>query len=193
MLICATGARLPGRVIERRANSLTVAIVVPVGALGPRELDGMAVEYANPCGRVRFAGVMRTSAGPDCVRVQIDAPELVSVVQQRAYFRAEVERPVELETPEGRLNTYTVDLGGGGMLLAEHGALVKDEVVDFVLHAVAGAPILGRARTVRVDAEGRPALEFVTISIPDRWRLVRFTMDLQRSGRPAPAPAPPTG
>ena len=179
----ASGESLPGRVLHRRASSLTIAIVVPWAALGTDELEGLIVEYTNPCGSVRFTGKVTASQRQDCVRIKVRSPELVSVVQQRAYVRAEVERPVEVETPDGSLHTRTVDLSGGGMRLAERGALVCGETVGFAVDVSPGArPIVGTARTVRFDAEARPALEFVSISVADRWRLVRFILELQRDG-----------
>jgi len=179
-LIATSGLTLPGRIFRRRANSLTIAIVVPC-SLSQSELDGLIVEYANPCGRVRFTGDMSTTAGQDCVRLNVDNPQLVSVVQQRAYVRVTVQLPVSIETDGGSLPTMTVDVSGGGMLLADHGRLIRGETVPFELELPGARPIAGTARTVRFDAEARPALEFVSIPMADRWRLVRFTLDLQRN------------
>jgi hypothetical protein len=188
MLLSASGMMLPGRVFHRRADSLTIAIVVPLAALDPAELDGLVVEYTNPCGRVRFTGILTAIDGGDCIRINVEAPELISVVQQRAYIRADLECPVVVDTADGCLRTHTVDLSGGGMRLADHGSLVRNETVRFALEAFSDAhPIVGTARTVRFDAEARPALEFVSIGVADRWRLVRLTLDLQRD-RIGPAP-----
>jgi len=183
-LMGASGMTLPGRVIRRRADSLTIAVLAPSSVLSASELDNLEVEYSNPCGRVRFTGKMSVSDGQDCVRVHVRAPELISVVQQRAYVRADVEVPVVLETEVGCLRTRTVDLSGGGMRLADHGSLAKNVTAPFVLTLPGVSPITGTAPTVRFDAEARPALEFVSISVADRWRLVRFTLDLQRDGLP---------
>ncbi len=180
-LYLSDGEKLPARVIERRKNSLWVVIVIPVQHLDSSRLDGLVLEYANPCGRVRLEGKIAVEDRPDGPVLRIDDADLIEAVQERAYMRVQATCPVVICAGKKRLESSTVDLSGGGLLLAEPDLLALWDEIDFELTINHEShPIVGSARVVRIDAKGRPALNFMSISFADRWRLVRFTLDNQR-------------
>ncbi len=116
----------------------------------------------------------------------MDAPRSVEVLQEREYVRINAARPVLVYAGSDLLEiqSYTVDLSGGGFLLAGPDTLQIGEELSFQLslnHDV--MPISGRARVVRVDRQGRRAAVFHEITDLDRRRLVRFIFECQRTER----------
>ncbi|HEX5308124.1 MAG TPA: PilZ domain-containing protein [Solirubrobacteraceae bacterium] len=107
-------------------------------------------------------------------------------VQRREYVRVMSARPVLVyRGRDGRsVSSYTVDVSGGGMMLAGPDALQQGEQISFRLTIAQGdPPIEGWARVVRGDRAGRRCVAFTTIGDLDRRRLVRFVFERQRMER----------
>jgi two-component system chemotaxis response regulator CheY len=98
--------------------------------------------------------------------------------EQRDFTRVGNALPIRVIPDGGRpLITVTIDLSGGGLLLSR-GQLAIGTGVDFCLELGPGeVPINGRARAVRIDAEGRPALAFEHVSVDDHERLIAYLHD----------------
>jgi c-di-GMP-binding flagellar brake protein YcgR len=112
------------------------------------------------------------------------APRSVEVLQERRHVRIRAARRVVVygRGVDDRVESFTVDVGAGGLLLTGSGTLVVGDEITFNLALTAGAlPITGTARVVRVDALGRCAVSFGQISDPDRRRLVEFILECRRS------------
>jgi hypothetical protein len=174
------------RVLERGPDSLLVAIMVPVGRLSNSELDGMVVEFVGPQGRVRLTGTisLEDPSDPDVLRV--DAPRSIEVLQEREYVRIMSARPAIVYGGKGRMpvESFTVDISGGGFLLAGPDTLKIGEEVQFQLTLTPGVlQISGTGEVVRVDRQGRRAVAFKSITELDRRRLIRFIFEIQRSER----------
>jgi len=179
-------ARIPARVLEASPDSVLVALTVPTRPLTAAQLNALVLEYNSARGRVRLHG--SSAAGdpnePDLLR--LDGPRSVEVLQERRYVRIQSARPVLVYcgSDNGRIESYTIDVSGGGFLLAGPGSLTVGEEVSFRLSIASGsAPISGTGRVVRIDAMGRRAVAFESISDLDRRRLVRFIFDCQRAER----------
>jgi c-di-GMP-binding flagellar brake protein YcgR len=83
-----------------------------------------------------------------------------------------------------QMQSFTVDVSGGGLLLAGPDTLAVGEELTFRLTLTPGVtPVSGTGRVVRVDGQGRRAVEFESISDLDRRRLVRFIFECQRDER----------
>ncbi|MHB8233123.1 MAG: flagellar brake protein [Solirubrobacteraceae bacterium] len=182
----AAGGRIPARVIERGPNTLLLAILVPTKPFSASDLDGLVLEYPGPRGRVRLRGtaMMEDPKEPDLLR--IEAPRSIEVLQEREYVRIQSARPVVVYAGGDRqeVQSYTVDLSGGGFLLAGPDTLKVGEEVKFQLTITQGVlPITGKGKVVRIDSRGRLAVSFQDISDLDRRRLVRFIFECQRSER----------
>jgi c-di-GMP-binding flagellar brake protein YcgR len=81
-----------------------------------------------------------------------------------------------------QVQSFTVDVSGGGLLLAGPDSLAIGDELSFRLTLTPGVtPVTGSGRVVRIDARGRRAVEFEKISDLDRRRLVRFIFECQRS------------
>jgi hypothetical protein len=179
------GGRIPARVTACESGSLTVAIMVPTKPLSESQLAALVVDYSDVRGRVRLHGaaVVVDPNEPDLLR--IDDPRSIEILQQREFVRVQSARPVALSSPRDALHidTYTVDLSGGGFMLAGPDSLKVGFEVHFRLSLGEDAlPIAGKGMVVRID-RGRPAVAIEELSDLDRRRLVRFIFDCQRVER----------
>jgi len=180
------GGRVPARVLERGADTLLVAITVPTRPLSPAQMAELIIEYTGNRGRVRLRGscVMEDPSDSDLVR--INKPRSVEVLQEREYVRIRSSRPVLVYSSreQQQIQSYTVDVSGGGLLLAGPETLRIGEEVRFRLTLESGAlPVTGTGHVVRTDGHGRLGVVFDEISDLDRRRLVRFIFECQRAER----------
>jgi two-component system, chemotaxis family, chemotaxis protein CheY len=116
-----------------------------------------------------------------CSRRPGPAPEPEALDDLREFTRVRVALPVVVETTDGgtRFETVTVDLSGGGMLLAG-GPLTLDVTVRVRLELQSDdAPVEAVARVVRFTDGGQPALAFEHIPLGDHERLTTRLQDLQ--------------
>jgi hypothetical protein len=185
-LVPAGGKGLPARVLACAPDTLLVAIIVPVEPLSYRQLDGLVLEFVAPQGRVRLTGTVSIEdpAEPDVVR--IDGPRSIEVLQEREYVRISSARPAIVYGGPDKfpMQSYTVDLSGGGFLLAGPDSLRIGDEVQFQLTLTPGVLLIsGTGRVVRVDAQGRRAVAFESITELDRRRLIRFIFECQRAER----------
>ncbi|MGA2455639.1 MAG: PilZ domain-containing protein [Solirubrobacteraceae bacterium] len=177
---------LPARVLERGPDALLVAIMVPTEPLSQRQLDGLVIEFVAPQGRVRLTGTatLADPADPDVVR--IEHPRSIEVLQEREYVRIRAARPAVVYAGPGRtaVQSFTVDVSGGGFLLAGPDTLRIGDELQFQLTLTPGVlTISGIGKVVRVDAQGHRAVAFKSISELDRRRLIRFIFECQRDER----------
>jgi two-component system chemotaxis response regulator CheY len=102
--------------------------------------------------------------------------------EQRDFVRLDVALPVVLQAEDGtRLDTVTIDVSGGGILVAA-GSMAPGASVDFRLDLCLGeTPIAGRARVVRIIDDGRSALAFEQVSIADHERLIDYITNPERT------------
>ncbi len=185
-LVPAGGRSLPARVLERSADTLLVAIMVPTEPLSQRQLEGIVLEFLTAQGRVRLSGAatVENPSEPDVLR--IDRPRSVEVLQEREFVRIRAARPAlvfggPVEIP---IQSFTVDISGGGFLLAGSDALRSGDQIEFQLTLVPGELVIsGTGRVVRVDPQGHRAIAFESIAEVDRRRLIRFIFDCQRAER----------
>jgi len=175
------GAGIPARVLDSHAGTLRVAIMVPNAPLGAAALQNAVVEFMGAQGRVRLAGAA-TMEEADVLR--FDSPRSLDVVQEREYVRLRSARPVLLFGGEeyARVDGCTVDISGGGFLLAGGDALKIGDEVQFELQLALGElPVCGTGTVVRIDARGHRGVVFHEIKDLDRRRLVRFIFECQRA------------
>jgi hypothetical protein len=185
-LVPPGGKGITARVLESGSEALQVAIMVPIGPLSARDLDGLVLEFVAPQGRVRLSGTatIEDPSDPDVVR--IESPRSIEVLQEREYVRIRSARPALVYAGPNRtaVESYTVDLSGGGFLLAGPDTLKIGEEVRFTLTLKQNELVIsGTGEVVRVDRQGRRAVAFKSIAELDRRRLIRFIFDCQRAER----------
>jgi c-di-GMP-binding flagellar brake protein YcgR len=142
----------------------------------------IVLEHANPGGLVRLLGRTTVTRTDDGLLVRIDEPQLVEVVQQRAHVRVNARCPLTLTpTESGEVtNTHTADVSAGGALVADANVASVGDELKFEISITPGqAPVTGTAQVARIDDQGRAGLYFLDIASYERWRLIRFTLEVQ--------------
>lgn len=181
-----SGGKIPARVLESAPSALAIAIMVPTKPFSHAELDGLVFEFNSSRGRVRLRGTTIMVDPAEADVLHIEGPRSVEVLQEREYVRISSARPVLVYAGGDRMQiqSYTVDLSGGGCLLAGPDTLKAGDELQFQLTLTPGVlPVTGKGRVVRIDAQGRRAVCFEEISDLDRRRLVRFIFECQRAER----------
>ncbi len=183
-IVRPSGERVQARVVEREGEQVLVALMFRVERpLDDGRLDELQLEFTNRRGRVRLQGTVTLE---DRELLRFCGLHPLELIQQREYVRVQSTRPVLVLTgsSQGTIQTYSVDLSGGGMLLAGPSTLKVGEQVQFRLTTAKGAPpITGVGTVVRTDTQGRRALCFDEIGEGEHRRLVRFIFDCQRAER----------
>lgn len=182
-LIPSSGEKLPARVLESGPQRLLVALMVPADTLTRGQLDGAVLEFNSANGRVRLTGTAALDPS-DREVVCIERPSAVEVAQERQAFRIKTARPVLLYVGPSRMEvqSFTVDVSGGGFLLAGPDWLKVGEEIQFLLTLTPGALVIsGTGKVVRIDAQGHRAIVFDEVSELDRRRTVRFIFETQRA------------
>ncbi len=130
---------------------------MPTPPLSASQLEGMVVEFHGAHGRVRLSGAaaIEDPTEPDVLR--IDAPRSIEVVQEREYVRIKSARPVLVYGGPDliQIESYTVDISGGGFLLAGPDALKVGDEVEFQLELNPGEPPVVRDGQGRADRPPR--------------------------------------
>jgi hypothetical protein len=183
----ADGEQIPARVVESREDAVLVAVLVPIEPLDAAGLEGATLEFVSPRGRTRLCGAMSVKdplEDPDLL--YIEDLRSIELLQQREYVRVRAARPVLVYVgrDQRQISSYTVDVSGGGFLLAGPDTLRVGEQIRFQLTIAPGdAPITGAGKVVRSDAQGRRSVAFTSITDLNQRRLVRFIFDCQRAER----------
>jgi c-di-GMP-binding flagellar brake protein YcgR len=108
------------------------------------------------------------------------------VSQRREFVRLQTKRPLLVYVGSDRrpIQTFAVDIAGGGLLLAGPDMLELGEEVEFQLTLASGnPPIVGAGTVVRSDVKGHRAISFSEMSDGNRRRLVRFIFARERAER----------
>lgn len=178
--------RIAARVLEVSPQALLVAIMVATQPLTRSQLDEMVLEFVGPQGRVRLAGTTSVNDPSERDVLRIENPRSVEVLQEREFVRLRAARPVivYLGAERMQVESFTVDISGGGMLLAGPDTLRTGEEFQFLLTLAQGeVPVSGSGRVVRIDAMGRRACAFAQIAETERRRLVHYIFECQREER----------
>jgi two-component system, chemotaxis family, chemotaxis protein CheY len=136
---------------------------------------------AKPFNRRTVLETVHNALGPAALRESDLVPEPaaeragVPDDERREFVRLTDALAVVIDVGEAApIHASTVDLSGGGMLLATSALDVGDEVAFRLDLGIGEAPIAGRARVVRVTADGQSALEFERVHIADHERLTAY-------------------
>jgi hypothetical protein len=178
------GEQLPALMAHREDGDLFLTLLVR-GDIGlmPEAGRVLAVEFVTARGLVSLRGVGRRDAGYLRFRPEDD----YEVRQRRRWHRVPSVHPAAVllgADPPGELDTYTIEMGGGGLLLAGPLAARLDDEVAFRLRLPDGErPVTGRGRVVRLDGAGPRAISFEEIGSVDRERIIRYALAASRSVR----------
>jgi PilZ domain len=183
-IVRPSGERVQARVAEGDGQTLLIALMFRTERpFQSGRLDGLVLEFTSSRGRIRLQGTVRLE---DRELLRFSDLHSVEVIQEREYVRVPATRPVAVSSASNRtsIQTFSVDLSGGGMLLAGPGTLKVGERIEFRLTtAQGGSPIVGTGTVVRTDSQGRRAVCFDEIGEGDHRRLVRYIFECQRAER----------
>jgi hypothetical protein len=194
-LTTSDGAELAVRTFARGPDVALVVLVDLDESLDPERLGTAVLEYNSTRGVVRLRG---EAVLEDRSLLRFEAQDDAEVTQRREFVRVHTPQAVTLKNsdPEASeqeapvrsadldLHAHTVDVSGGGMLVAGVAGLSAGDSVRFSMQTGAGEmPIAGLARVVRVLDDGKLALVFEQIEEADRQRLIRFVFECMRNAR----------
>lgn len=120
--------------------------------------------------------------------MRIDHDGAVQLLQARAFIRADLETDVFLRhavTAQEQW-TSTIDLSGGGALLARTAGAREGDSFDFEIElSEHEPPVSGRLRVVRLTGARQMGVQFTELAEADQGRLVRHVVDVQAAAREA--------
>lgn len=182
ILTTPAGEELPVRTFERGEEVVLVVLIDLDDERENESVQSAELEYTSRRGLVKLRG---DAEFEDRRLIRFHPHGDAEVLQRRDFVRVHTPRPVSVQSDEeGKRYVHTVDLSGGGMLLADAETLGVDQTIRFAISVVTGElPIEGVARVVRVREDGKPALVFDQIAEHDRQRLIRFVFECMRTGR----------
>jgi hypothetical protein len=181
-LTTPSGEELPVRTFERGEEVVLVVLVDIDGDPESEPVDAADLEYTSRRGLIKLHG---EAVFEDRSLIRFRPHGDAEILQRRDFVRVHTAHPVTLESgDEGTYRVHTVDLSGGGMLLAEAETLAVDQTIRFVIAVGADQePVEGVARVVGIRENGKRALTFEQISEHDRQRLIRFVFECMRNAR----------
>lgn len=181
-LTTPTGEEVPVRTFERGEEVVLVVLINLDDEHGSEPVEAARLEYTSRRGLVKLSG---EAVFEDQSLIHFHPHGDAEVLQRRDFVRVLAPNPVTFISDEdSRQRVHTVDLSGGGMLLADGEGLEVDQTIYFAITIVTTElPIEGIARVVRIREDGKRALVFEQISDHDRQRLIRFVFECMRTAR----------
>lgn len=151
-------------------------------AFAPSGIPGF-VEFVAAEGVCQLPGVA-VARGPGAVVFEHSGG--VELLRRRAFVRAPLELAMTLTRVEQgglALAVCTIDVSGGGLLVADSGQLELGELLEFTLELGSDPPVRGQCRPVRRTSDGRLGLAFTELDPADRDRIVHRVFARQRELR----------
>jgi hypothetical protein len=176
------GDSLPAHVEEADATSVTVALLLKAHLTLSVFKDRVAgVEYADKRGLHKLSCTILDALPGDRLLL---SHEQEDVVQRRDYFRVEAYAPLTITTREETprtLETNSIDLSAGGMLIADPVEIPAETVIDIQIKLDPGTPLRAVGRVIRNTGDKKTAVQMVEISQSDRQQLMRYITERQRA------------
>jgi len=176
------GDSLPAHIEDADATSVTVALLLKAHLTLSVFKDRVArVEYADKRGLHKLSCTILDALPGDRLLL---SHEQEDVVQRRDYFRVEAYAPLTITTREETprtLETNSIDLSAGGMLIADPVEIPAETVIDIQIKLDPGTPLLAVGRVIRNTGDKKTAVQMVEISQSDRQQLMRYITERQRA------------
>jgi hypothetical protein len=179
--------RFTGRVEAAAGERLAIAALARL-PVAPAELAGTAARVAvtTPRGIVRSLAVVMGADRSGLVEVEI--VDELQVDQRREHVRVGLRLPGAVgprDTSVGLLDTYTLDVSGGGVLVAGAGPADAGDPVAVLVKLPGSDPLHAEGRVARRSAAGHAAVAFERLDEQARELLVRMVFEQQRLERRA--------
>jgi hypothetical protein len=175
------------RVVSAFGERVVVAFLTQPQT-SPATLVGTVVQLAVTTPR----GILRAPAvvlGADAEGLlEVDVTDEGKLDQRREHVRVESRLPSAVEPTHGEygpLRTYTLDVSGGGVLVAGAGPIELGEPVIVTVKLPERPSVQAIGRVARRTDEGHAGLVFDGIATHAREELVRWIFEQQRLERAA--------
>ena len=173
------------RVVSAFGERVVVALLAQPEIDGER-LAGTSVRLDVTTGRglLRAPAVVLSADGTGFV--EMDLGDQAQLDQRREHVRVESRLPTAILPADGvhaPVHTYTLDVSGGGLLVAGVGVSEPGSPVDVTLKLPGSAVIEATGHVARRTAEGHAGVVFEHIAPHDREELVRWIFERQRVAR----------
>ena len=173
------------RVVSAFGERVVVALLAQP-ELDEERLVGTAAQLAVTTGRgLLRAPAVVLSADEDGL-IEMDLGDETELDQRREHVRVESRLPTAIEHADAAhapVHTYTLDVSGGGVLVAGVGMAEEGTLVDVTLKVPGGSIIEAGGHVARRTAEGHAGVVFERIAPHDREELVRWIFERQRVAR----------
>lgn len=169
--------------ISHTNGSIMLTVVGDPGELYDQQLIGLTLESTGGQGVLRTRG---SGQRVDANRIRFFLDDTADIVQRRQFVRVVAAQRVVLEDDNENviLDTYAINISGGGLLLAlpRKGVdLGPEQKANFYLYlSHSDDPVIGLAKVIRIVADNQLAIAFEEISRRDQERVIRFVFDRQR-------------
>jgi hypothetical protein len=179
--------RFTGRVEAASGDRLAIAALARL-PVDPADLAGTAARLSvtTPRGIVRSLAVVM-GADPSGL-VEVEIVDELEVDQRREHVRVGLRLPGAVgprDVERGLLHTYTLDVSGGGVLVAGAGPADAGDPVAVIVKLPGAEALHAEGRVARRSAAGHAAVAFERLDEQARELLVRIVFEQQRLERRA--------
>lgn len=151
------------------------------------EVVGETISVDIPTQRGLLHVAARVADAPSGELLELDVVGEPELIQRRAFLRVEAFVPVlvqALDQHGATVDTRTLDLGGGGALIARLNDFDLASVTHLTLRFPDDSPpIVTDATVVRDAGDGRRGVRFEAMDEREHDRLVRFVFERERIAR----------
>ena len=173
------------RVVSAFGERIVVALLAQP-AIDEERLAGTHVRLDVTTGR----GVLRSPAvvlsAAEDGSLEMDLADEAQIDQRREHVRVESRLPTAILPADGdhpAVHTFTLDVSGGGLLVAGVGMSEPGSPVDIALKLPGRSTIEATGHVARRTAEGHAGVVYEHIASHDREELVRWIFERQRVAR----------
>ena len=165
--------------VDETGDDLLLVLLANPGELLADPREDLLLESMTSRGLIRLHGTAER-VERDLIRFKVSGDE--ELVQRRQYVRVIAPQRVTIDDTLGHvMDTSSVNISGGGMLISGPQTLDLDEEVKFSIYLDdRNPPVTGIGRVVRAARDSQRAIVFESIADTDRDRLIHFIFDRQR-------------
>ena len=173
------------RVVSAFGERVVVALLAQP-SIDEERLAGTSVQLAVTTARgLLRAPAVVLSADEDGL-LEVDLGDETELDQRREHVRVESRLPTAIEPADAAhapVHTYTLDVSGGGVLVAGIGVAEASAPVEVTLKVPGRTTIEAGGHVARRTVEGHAGVVFERIAPHDREELVRWIFERQRMAR----------
>lgn len=174
------------------ASPIKDGVVIPI-----REGEIVNISYIDSTATYSFDSIIVSRYNKELPVIRVKKPTEVKRTQRRNFVRFDTKLKVSFNIVRNEIADYeqtysgqTVDISGGGIMLATTATINKEDIVDLIINIPNIGNISAMGKVVRVmekNIQGHEILllgiDFIVIEERDRDKIVRFIFEKQREMR----------